>query len=44
VNCTVEQVETALKGAFLMDLQPLSSSDDITVSGMVRIFSSFHLN
>ncbi|ODM88676.1 Gamma-aminobutyric acid type B receptor subunit 1 [Orchesella cincta] len=32
VNCTVEEVETALKGALLMDLLPLSSSSDITIS------------
>ncbi|ODM86695.1 Gamma-aminobutyric acid type B receptor subunit 2 [Orchesella cincta] len=34
VNCTVEEVETALKGALLMDLLPLSSSSDITISGL----------
>jgi hypothetical protein len=35
VNCTVEEVETALKGAILMDLNPLSTSQEVTVSGMV---------
>ncbi|ODM95362.1 Gamma-aminobutyric acid type B receptor subunit 1 [Orchesella cincta] len=38
VNCTVEEVETALKGALLMDLLPLSSSSDITISGLVSNF------
>jgi hypothetical protein len=42
VNCTVEEVETALKGTILMDLNPLSTSQNITVSGMVKLFLSLN--
>ena len=31
-NCTPEEIETALKGTMVMEIQPLSSVDDITVS------------
>ncbi|CAG7785369.1 unnamed protein product [Allacma fusca] len=33
VNCSLREIEAALKGAILMDLLPLSTSQEITVSG-----------
>lgn len=34
-ECTVEEISTALEGAILVDLLPLSTSGDITVAGIV---------
>uniref|UniRef100_A0A182T5L0 Gamma-aminobutyric acid type B receptor subunit 2 n=1 Tax=Anopheles maculatus TaxID=74869 RepID=A0A182T5L0_9DIPT len=35
-DCTVEHVSTALESTILVDLLPLSTSGDITISGIVR--------
>ena len=34
-NCSQEQLEEALVGVMVMDVQALASNDDITVSGRV---------
>jgi len=34
-ECSVEEIATALEGAILVDLLPLSTSGDITVAGIV---------
>jgi len=36
-ECSVEEIATALEGAILVDLLPLSTSGDITVAGIVSI-------
>lgn len=35
-ECSVKEIATALEGAILVDLLPLSTSGDITVAGIVR--------
>lgn len=35
-ECTDKEIATALEGAILVDLLPLSTSGDITVAGIVR--------
>lgn len=36
-NCTVEDLEKALEQTILTDLLPLSTSGEITISGIVRV-------
>jgi hypothetical protein len=36
-NCSLEDIETALQGALLMDVLPLSTGDEVTISGRVRL-------
>lgn len=36
-NCTLEELETALEQTLLTDLLPLSTSGEITISGIVSI-------
>jgi len=36
VNCTQAQILAALEGAFVVDVLPLTSSKQVTISGLVR--------
>lgn len=38
LDCSIEQIEVALESVIISELLPLSTSGDITVSGIVSIF------
>lgn len=42
-NCTLEELETALEQTILTDLLPLSTSGEITISGIVSEFIIRHI-
>lgn len=41
VNCTLDELETALEQTILTDLLPLSTNGEITVSGIVGLLKKF---
>lgn len=43
VNCTTYEILTALEGAFVVDVLPLTSSKDVTVSGLVSVVVVYYI-
>lgn len=43
VNCTSYEILAALEGAFVIDVLPLTSSKQVTISGLVRVCFCFNL-
>lgn len=42
LDCSIEQIEVALESVIIAELLPLSTSGDITVSGIVSIFREIY--
>lgn len=44
IDCNLDELEKAMESVIIADLLPLSTSGDITISGIVSIFGFFWQN